>query len=39
MILIAQAGSLRAPNAVIATTNVGHIVRFFPADLWSNIAP
>jgi len=39
IILIALAESLAAPNAVIATTNVGHIARFFPAELWSNITP
>lgn len=39
MILIAQAESLGDPNAVIATSNVGHLARFFPAELWSNIAP
>ncbi len=39
MILIAQAESLNDPGAVIATGNVGHLARFFPADLWSNIVP
>lgn len=39
MILVAQAESLRAPTAVIATANVGHLARFFPAELWSNVAP
>ncbi|MCI0704905.1 MAG: PIN domain-containing protein [Planctomycetia bacterium] len=39
MILIAQAESLNDPDTIIATTNVGHLSRFFPADLWTNIAP
>ncbi|MBA4066163.1 MAG: nuclease [Isosphaera sp.] len=39
MILVAQAESLNHPNTVIATTNVGHLSRFFPADLWSNVTP
>jgi predicted nucleic acid-binding protein len=39
IILIAQAESLADPNAIIATTNVGHLSRFFPADLWTNITP
>jgi predicted nucleic acid-binding protein len=37
MILVAQAMTLDAPNVVIATTNVGHLSRFAPADLWQNI--
>jgi hypothetical protein len=39
MILVAQAESLNDPDAIIATTNVGHLSRFFPADLWTNITP
>jgi hypothetical protein len=39
MILIAQAESLADPNTIIATTNVGHLSSFFPADLWTNITP
>jgi predicted nucleic acid-binding protein len=39
MILTAQALTLGAPNVIIATTNVGHLSRFVPADLWQNIAP
>lgn len=39
IILIAQAEALNDPGAVIATTNVGHLARFFPAELWSNVAP
>jgi predicted nucleic acid-binding protein len=38
MILIAQATALNASQAVIATTNVGHLSRFFNADLWQNIS-
>jgi len=34
MILAAQAMSLGTSDVVIATTNVGHLVRFVPADLW-----
>jgi hypothetical protein len=39
MILVALAQSLNDPNAIIATTNIGHLSRFFPADLWTNITP
>jgi hypothetical protein len=39
IILIAQAESLNDPNTIIATTNVGHLSLFFPADVWSNITP
>lgn len=39
MILIAQAEMLAAPNTVIATTNLRHLQPFFPAELWTNIAP
>ena len=41
VILAAQALSLGLPatDIVVATTNVGHISRFVPADLWSNISP
>lgn len=39
IILVAQAEQLNDPNAVIATGNVGHIARFFTAELWSNIGP
>jgi predicted nucleic acid-binding protein len=35
MILAAQALTLGAPAAVIATTNVGHLSRFVQADLWA----
>lgn len=37
MILAAQALTLDAPAVVIATTNVGHLSRFVPADLWQNL--
>ena len=39
MILVAQAESLNDPSTIIATSNVGHLSRFFPADLWTNITP
>ena len=39
MILAAQAIALEAPDVLIATTNVGHLSRFVPADLWQNIEP
>lgn len=39
MILVAQAVVLNVADAVIATTNVGHLSRFFHADLWGNIRP
>lgn len=39
MILAGQASALSESDAVIATTNVGHLARFAPADLWQNIAP
>lgn len=37
VILAAQAVTLGATDIVIATTNVGHIARFAPADIWHNI--
>ncbi len=37
VILAAQALSLGDPNMIVATTNVGHLSRFLPADLWENI--
>jgi predicted nucleic acid-binding protein len=39
IILAAQALALGTPDIVVATTNVGHLTRFVPADLWQNIAP
>ncbi len=38
MILAAQAVTLGDPNVIVATTNVKHLSRFVPADLWQNIA-
>lgn len=37
MILAGQAAALGETNLIIATTNVGHLARFAPADLWQNI--
>jgi predicted nucleic acid-binding protein len=37
MILVAQAVTLGEPGVVIATTNVGHLSLFAPAELWHNI--
>lgn len=39
VILIAQVETLGVANAVIATTNVGHLSRFFPTELWTAITP
>jgi predicted nucleic acid-binding protein len=39
VILAAQALTLGPPDVVIATTNVGHLARFVPAELWQNILP
>lgn len=39
MILIAQTETVGQPNSIIATANVGHLSRFFPADLWISITP
>lgn len=36
-ILAAQAATLSNPNVIVATTNVKHLSRFVPADLWQNI--
>lgn len=38
VILAAQALILGVP-VVVATTNVSHLARFIPAELWSNITP
>jgi predicted nucleic acid-binding protein len=38
MILAGQAVVLGEVDVIIATTNVGHLGRFAPADLWQNIA-
>ena len=37
VILAAQALSLNDLNAIIATTNVGHLSRFVRAEIWQNI--
>jgi predicted nucleic acid-binding protein len=37
IILAAQTLTLPFPNAVVATTNVGHLSRFCLADAWANI--
>jgi predicted nucleic acid-binding protein len=39
MILAAQALTLGTPDVIIATTNIGHLSRLVPADLWQNISP
>jgi predicted nucleic acid-binding protein len=39
VILAAQALTLGTAAVVVATTNVGHLSRFVPAELWQNIAP
>lgn len=39
VILAAQALTLGAAQIVVATTNIGHLSRFVPADLWQNISP
>lgn len=38
MILVGQAVTLDVPDLIIATTNVGHLSRFAPADLWQNVS-
>jgi predicted nucleic acid-binding protein len=37
VILAGQAIALEVPDVLIATTNVGHLSRFVPAELWENI--
>ncbi len=39
MILVAQAVTLRVPDVVIVTTNVGHLSRFIAAEVWQDVAP
>jgi predicted nucleic acid-binding protein len=39
VILAGQAMTLEKPDVLIATTNVGHLSRFVPAELWQNIVP
>jgi len=36
-IVAGQAMSLGVSDFVVATTNVGHLSRFVPAELWQNI--
>lgn len=38
VILAAQALSLAGP-VIVATSNIGHLARYVPADLWQNIVP
>jgi predicted nucleic acid-binding protein len=38
MILAGQALTLGTPDVVVATTNVGHLSRFVPAEDWQNIS-
>ncbi len=38
VILAAQALALNVP-VIVATSNPGHLQRFVPADLWTNITP
>ena len=37
VILAAQAATLGTADVVIATTNVAHLSRFLPSELWQNI--
>jgi predicted nucleic acid-binding protein len=39
VILAGQAITLEVSNVLIATTNVGHLSRFVPAEIWQNIEP
>jgi predicted nucleic acid-binding protein len=41
VLIAAQALTMSVPTSdlVIATTNVGHLARFVPADLWTNLTP
>jgi hypothetical protein len=39
MVLAAQALTLGEPDVVVATTNIGHLSRFVPAELWQDITP
>lgn len=39
VILAGQAMTLKASDVLIATTNVGHLSRFVPAEIWQNIKP
>lgn len=37
VILAAQAVTLAQPGVLIATTNIGHLSRFAPTELWPNV--
>ena len=37
VILAAQAVTLGVPDVVIATTNIGHLSRFAPSEVWQSI--
>jgi hypothetical protein len=41
VLVAAQALEIGVPEAdiIVATVNVGHLARFVPADLWTNITP
>jgi predicted nucleic acid-binding protein len=39
VILTAQVAASGESDCVVATTNVGHLSRFVPSDLWHNILP
>ena len=39
VILAAQAATLAGADAIVATTNVGHLIRFVPAAFWYEIVP
>jgi hypothetical protein len=39
VILAGQAMTLPISDVLIATTNVGHLSRFVPAETWQNIRP
>ena len=39
VILAAQARSLSSDDAVIATSNVKHLSRYFPSAPWQSIVP
>ncbi|HPM83920.1 MAG TPA: hypothetical protein PLF81_24605 [Candidatus Anammoximicrobium sp.] len=36
-VVLLDAMTLDVPDVVIATTNVGHLSRFAPAELWQDI--
>jgi hypothetical protein len=39
VILAAQALTSGEPQVIIATSNIAHLARFVPAELWENIPP